>query len=123
LVVSKKPFDTTDELKGTFKLKGDKVEAPDMYLGARLCHKTMNGVTCWTMTSDDYVNNAIKNIEERLAKSGQKLPTRCNTPLASGARPETDVSTELSAAGIQHLSGMYRDFEMGNRTWPCRYFA
>jgi Reverse transcriptase (RNA-dependent DNA polymerase) len=34
LVVSQKPFDTMDELKGTFKLKGDKVEAPDMYLGA-----------------------------------------------------------------------------------------
>jgi hypothetical protein len=83
-------------------LKGDKVEAPDMFLGARLCHKTMNGVPCWTMTLDDYVNNAIKNIEERLAKTGQKLPTRCNTPLASGARPEMDVSTELSAAGIQH---------------------
>jgi hypothetical protein len=48
----------------------------------------MNGVPCWTTTSNDYDINAIKNIEERLAKYGQKSPTRCNTHLDSGARLE-----------------------------------
>ena len=38
-------------LQATFKLKDDKVEKPDMYLGAELCEKILNGVKCWTMSS------------------------------------------------------------------------
>jgi hypothetical protein len=102
LVISYAPKATTDELKLTFKLKDDKVEEPDMYLGARLQKKVMNGICYWTITSNDYVNTAIKNLEERLAKVGAKLPTRYATPLSAGARQEMDVSPELSAEGIQH---------------------
>jgi Reverse transcriptase (RNA-dependent DNA polymerase) len=38
---------TMDELKSTFTLKGDKVEPPDTYLGAKLQRKVINGVDCW----------------------------------------------------------------------------
>jgi hypothetical protein len=102
MVISHDTPATTDQLKQVFKLKDDKVEPPEMYLGARLQKKVMNGTDCWTMTSDDYVKTAIRNLEERLAKSGDFLPTRCDTPLASNARPELDTSAELSAEGIQH---------------------
>jgi hypothetical protein len=102
LVISHMPKATTDELKLTFKIKNDKNEEPEMYLGARLKRKVMNGAECWTMTSNDSVNTAVKNLEKRLAKTGAKLPSCCATPLASGVRPEMDVSPELNAEGIQH---------------------
>jgi hypothetical protein len=51
LVISHAPHATTDELKLTFKLKNNKVAHPDMYLGACLERKVMNGSLCWTMTS------------------------------------------------------------------------
>jgi hypothetical protein len=55
----------------------------------------------WTMTSDNYVAAAVKNLEERLAKQGLRLPSKCVTPLASGVRPEMDASPELTPLGIQ----------------------
>jgi hypothetical protein len=101
LVISHTLHATTDELKLTFKLKNDKVAHPDMYLGAHLERKVMSGLLCWTMTSNDYVNTAAKNLVERLEKQGMRLPTRCSTPLASGSRPEIDTSLELNAEGVQ----------------------
>jgi hypothetical protein len=81
-----------DELQGTFKLKDDKVEAPDMYLGAKVERKVFNGNECRSMSSDDYVKTAVANLEERLAKDGMRLPSKCYTPIGSGIRPEMDVS-------------------------------
>jgi hypothetical protein len=69
LVISHMPKATTDEFKLTFKIKDNKIEEPEMYLGAILKRKVMNGAECWTMTSNDYVNTAVKNLEKRLAKS------------------------------------------------------
>ena len=123
LVISDNPLATTDELKRTFKLKDDKVEEPDMYLGARVKFKEMNGTECWTMTSTDYVKTAIANLEERLDKTARAqgldprkhgLPTRCSTPLSPGSQPELDTSRELNPEGIQH----YQEC-IGVLRWAC----
>ena len=47
--------------EATFKLKNDKIDAPEYYLGARLQLKPINGKTCWTIMSQDYVKAAVKN--------------------------------------------------------------
>ena len=68
--------DATKVLQGvqaTFKLKDNKIEKPDMYLGAQ--HDTMS--------SDKYVKAVVDNIEETILKSNQHLPTKCRTPLTS----------------------------------------
>ena len=50
-----------------FKLKGDKAEIPDMYLGASLSYvETINGNKCWSISSAKYVQTAIDNVEETL---------------------------------------------------------
>ena len=88
-------------LQGQFKLKGDKIEPPDMYLGAQLGTMQVKRNDGWFMSSEKYVKSAIQNIEETLHKMGQRLPSKCKTPLAYGYHPELDVTPELKADGLQ----------------------
>jgi hypothetical protein len=71
-----------EEIQGTFKYKNGKIENPQFYLGAKLQMKYINGVQCWTITSQDYVKAAVRNIGEALKKSGRRLPTsNIDTPM------------------------------------------
>ena len=58
-------------LRGQFKLKGDKIEPPDRYLGEQLGTMQVKGNDGWFMSSEKYVKSAIQNIEEMLQKMGQ----------------------------------------------------
>jgi hypothetical protein len=102
---------TMDAIQEEFKFKNDEVAVPDVYLGAKLEKKVMNGVECWTMASDKYVNAAIQNVETKLAAESKTLPKKCLTPMASNYRPEEDVSDELQGADVnyfQELIGVLR---------------
>ena len=88
-------------LQGQFKLKGNKIEPPDMYLGAQLGKMQVEGNDGWFMSSEKIVKSAIQNIEGTLQKAGQRLPSKCKTPLAYGYHPELDVTPELKADGLQ----------------------
>ena len=104
LSISHDPHSTLIALTTTFKLKDDKIEAPDVYLGAELAKMTVGsgeGIECWTMSADKYVDAAVKNVEESLARIGLRLPTKANTPLPSEYRPEMETSAELKSDGVQ----------------------
>ena len=64
-------------LTSTFKLKDDRIEEPETYLGAKLDKMTVDDTECWTMSAEQYVNASVKNVEEALAKRGLRLPTKC----------------------------------------------
>ena len=53
-----------------------------------------SGTECWTQSSDKYVMASTD------AEKGNKLHTKCVTPLSSGNRPGEDISPELGAEGI-----------------------
>ena len=72
-----------------------------MYLGAQLGTMQVEGNDGWFMSSEKYVESAIQNIEETLQTTGQRLPSKCKTPLAYGYHPELDVTPELKANGLQ----------------------
>ena len=101
LSISDDPKSTLIALTRTFKLKDDRIEPPDIYLGAQLGIMQVNDVECWTMSAEKYVISAVKNVEEALAKKGLRLPTKCYTPLPTDYRPELEVSPELKSDGIQ----------------------
>ena len=104
LSISHDPHSTLIALTTTFKLKDDKIEAPDVYLGAELAKMTVGsgeGIECWTMSADKYVDASVKNVEESLAKIGLRLPSKVNTPLPSEYRPELETSAELKSDGVQ----------------------
>ena len=49
------------------------------------------------MSSSKYCNAATKNVEERPALDGKRLPTKCKTPMVTKYAPEMDVTAELKA--------------------------
>ena len=55
---------------------------------------------------------AVKNVETYLAKCGEKLPNKANTPLSSCYRPEIDISDELDA-----VKGAYYQSLIGVLHW------
>ena len=110
--ISEFPMRAIDGIKAVFKLKGDKAEVPDMYLGGGIQQvANENGTKCWTLSSDKYVKTAVANVEEVLAQTGLTLPSKCATPLPSGYHPAEDVTKELDASGTryyQELIGVLR---------------
>jgi hypothetical protein len=95
-------------------LKEESIGPPKNYLGGHV-HKIQldNGVKCWAFSSSQYVQAAVKNVEEYLSKRDDvnwKLPTKAETPLqTSSYRPGLDVSPELKptdAAYYMSLIGM-----------------
>jgi hypothetical protein len=111
LSISVDPEATLKGLQATFKLKDDKIEKPEIYLGAQLDQIIVDGHECWTMSAEKYLQASIKNVEETLAKKGLRLPTKCFTPLPTDYRPELDTSAELKSDGVQYfqeLIGMLR---------------
>ena len=81
LAMSDDPKSTLTALTSVFKLKDDKIEDPDLYLGAQLGKIDVDGVECWTMSAEKYVDASVTNVEESLAKKGLRLPGKVWTPL------------------------------------------
>eukprot|EP00978_Attheya_sp_CCMP212_P034976 scaffold149828_cov60-Attheya_sp.AAC.1 len=99
------------DIQTSFKFKNDKIEPPSSYLGARLQEKEINGRMCWTMTSVDYVNATIKNVEKTVEGTRWKLPTKVTTPMMSNFMPEFDGTPELDKKDLtfyQELIGILR---------------
>jgi hypothetical protein len=103
------------ELGRYFTLKEESIGPPKVYLGGHVRKvKLDNGVECWAFSSSQYVQAAVKNVEEYLAKRDNvnwNLPTRAETPMQTSYRPELDVSPELQptdAAYYMSLIGVLR---------------
>ena len=102
LCISNDPICTMEVIQAKFKLKGEKIEEPDMYLGAQFSKMTIvNGQECWAMSSENNCTAAVTNVESILENCGLRLPPECVTPLRCGYRPETDVTGDLKADGVQ----------------------
>ena len=68
-----------------FKIKNDKIEVPEMYLGASLSKMdNENGDECWAMSSNDYCAAMVKTVEDNLNKIGLRIPGKYYTSLSSG---------------------------------------
>ena len=96
LAMSCNPMKTIDGIKSMFKLKDDKAEPPDIYLGASLEQvETQGGTKCWSMSSEQYVKAAVTNLEATLSKQDMRLPTS-SVPMSASYHPSEDVSSELN---------------------------
>ena len=114
LCISHKPKDTMLAIGKLYRLKDGLIAEPTVYLGATIKQHRFpdspNKVR-WGMSSDKYIGNAVANVELELAKIDKKLSTKASTPLASGYRPELDVSPLLNADRanyFQNLIGILR---------------
>eukprot|EP00980_Cylindrotheca_fusiformis_P001039 scaffold282_cov121-Cylindrotheca_fusiformis.AAC.1 len=101
-----------EEVAGHVKLKNDKIEPPENYLGAKLAFKYKDGIGRWTISSEDYVKAAIKTVEASLATKHKRFKmTFGDTPMTGSFVPELDGSPELDSEGtqfFQELIGILR---------------
>ena len=101
-----------EELGTRFTLKEKSIGPPTQYLGNKVSQVTMeNGVSCWSLSSSQYIQNAIKNVDIYLQKAGEKPLAKCKSPWPSNYRPEIDVTPELTpaqASYYQSLIGVLR---------------
>ena len=97
-------------------LKEESIGPPKIYLDGYVRKvQPDNGVECWAFSSSQYyVQAAVKNVEEYLAKrddANWRLPTKAETPMRTSYRLVLDVSPELQptdAAYYMSLIGMLR---------------
>ena len=113
LLVSHDVSKTMEALKKIYRIKEDSVGPPTRYLGATIKQWTINEEEGykWGMSADEYVQQAVKNVEQELLKIDKHLSTRANTPISSDYRPELDVSAVLEddrANYYQNLIGVLR---------------
>ena len=101
LVISHRASTIMDNLSALYRLKenpsnGKRYGTPDCYLGANIGLYTIPGNTSgkqkWYMSSDDYVANAIKNVQGKLAEANRRLCVKVSTPMTVGYRPELDMT-------------------------------
>ena len=104
-----------EEIGKYFELKEESIGHPSLYLGGRVHQvKLDNGVDAWSFSSSQYVQIAVKNVEEWLFKRDDgwwRLPTKAETPMRSMYGPKLDVSPELSteeSSYYQLLIGVLR---------------
>jgi hypothetical protein len=97
LVISKNS-DTVlqKEIGQHFVLWEESIGPPSQYLRGKLCGVTLeNGTKVWALGSCQYVQAVVRNMEDHLAKTGEKLPYKAPTSLSSGYCPVIYVSPEL----------------------------
>jgi hypothetical protein len=111
LAISKDPSKVIESLKATYKLKEGSVGPPTTYLGAQvkqfhLPNSDDPGKVRWAMSSEKYVNAAIKEVEQELEKVDKMLPKKVSTPMSPGYRPEVDASPELDSRRASYFMGL-----------------
>ena len=100
------------ELGKCFYIKEESIGPPTLYLGNKVTQVDLeNGARAWSFSSSQYVQAAIRNVEEKLKEQGLSLPKRCTSPISREYRPEINITSELDvkeAAYYQSLIGILR---------------
>ena len=99
------------EIGRYFELKEASIGPPKLYLGGHLRQVQVdNGTQAWAFSSTQYVQAAVKNVEDYLLKQGKSLKAKASNVLPKDYRPEIDV-TKLEAeeaSYYQSLIGVLR---------------
>ena len=107
LCVSTDPRATLMQLDKYFKLKKESIGVPKLYLGAKVSQVQLpNGVKAWALSSSQYAQDAVRNVETHLKRNGMSLRKGTNSPLTANYRPECDVSPELSPHDSSYFASL-----------------
>jgi len=86
-----------EEFGKLFSLKSKSIGPPSQYLGNKVKLLTLeNGQQCWSLSSSQYVQNAVRNVEDYCRKNGLCPLGRASSPWPRDYRSQSDVSPELS---------------------------
>jgi hypothetical protein len=104
LVISHDPVTIMKTMEEFYRLK-DGYEKPTRYLGAEVLQWRFpdDDKSRWGFSSNQYVKEAIRNVELDLAKNNLRLPGRISTPMPCNYRPELDTSSLLNDEAINYF--------------------
>lgn len=116
LIASHDPGKVIQSIKKLFTLKDDSVGPPTRYLGSSISEFTIDTrdgpIKTWAMSADEYLKNALTNVEQKLDEVDKRLPKKAPMyPMQSNYRPELDVTGMLDDQGVttyQELVGILR---------------
>ena len=112
LSIGTEPKGAIDAIGKCFQMKPDSIGQPNLYLGGKVSKvKLPNGVEAWAFSSSQYVQAAVKNVEEYMDRNGMKLKKNARAPFTTDYRPEIDGSEELNdedSTYFQSLIGILR---------------
>ena len=98
LILSMKPWDIVTDLQKKMTLKKESIKPPDQYLGASVSrYEYDEGKSCWAMGSEQYVKEAIRNVDSYCEKKGLTLKTgkyAAKSVFPAGYKPELDFTAE-----------------------------
>jgi hypothetical protein len=99
-----------------FQIKDNKYGPPTIYLGAGISKfQLMDGSTCWSTDSKQYVQSVVEMVQTLLEKDGQELKTgkqkNHTGPLPYDYRPELDSTNfcdEEHSSRYRQIIGILR---------------
>ena len=101
-----------EELGKRFTLKEKSIGPPEQYLGNKVSLVTLeNGTKCWSFSSSQYVQAAVKNVEDYRTRANLGPLPKTKSPWPTNYRPESDITSELGpkeASYYQSLIGVLR---------------
>lgn len=106
LAISEHPRKLLEAIGGAYPLKDGSITKPTVLVGATIEEFTIPGDSrpCWSMGSQQYLKEAIRNVEKWLSDRDSQLKSKVNSPLPSQYSPELDVSPELDAADASYYA-------------------
>jgi hypothetical protein len=94
LVISTNPCSLLTYIDQHFTLKPGSIMKPTQYLGTTITEFRLDDDPTkirWALTAENYIKEAIKNVQAWLEKRRKALKTKTSTVLPSGYRPELEV--------------------------------
>ena len=124
LCVSEHPREALMEINEYFLMKPSYIGPPKIYLGAKIGKVQLpNGVEAYAVSTSQYAQEAVRNVESHLETQGLKLRKAVSAPITKDYRPELDTSPELDpeeGTYYQYLIGVLRWMvEMGRVDICC----
>jgi hypothetical protein len=107
LCISHEPSKFMEMLQVKYTLKKGSVGEPTAYLGAEVCKHYIENSEA--LSSDKFVDRAVKEVERQLAEADKKLKTRVKTPMSLDYQPELNDTPELDAKRANYYKGLIRN--------------
>ena len=110
LIVAEDSRKIMESVRESYKVRDDTIKEPDQYLGADISKVYFDdGSFAYTMSSESYVKNAVKNVKARLNDDGLRFNAKLSSMEMSAKqpfttndyRPELDTSQEYSPEQVQ----------------------
>ena len=108
LVISADPETIIRKQLGKYwKIKEKSIAPPSIYLRNKVSYVILEGgAKAQSLSSSQYVQVSVANVEKYLTKLDMRLPKKASSPLTDGYRPELDTTPELNKSEASYYMSL-----------------